>query len=135
MLWAIFLLLGFLYADKKQYKTAVEEGEKAAALAGNDADTNLALANLYAQAGQGDKAMAIVRKYLDMGEKGGFVPPLTMAGVYAVLGDREQMYQWLDKGIEARSPGMLRLDVREVFDPYRSEPRFRKIVAQAGLPE
>jgi len=128
------LLLAFLYADKKQYETAVEEGEKADALAGDDADTNLALADLYAQAGQRDKAMPIMRKYLDIGQSGGFVPPLTMAGVYAVLGDREQMYQWLDKGIEARSLGMLRLDVAEVVDPYRSEPRFQEILRKIGLP-
>jgi TolB-like protein/Flp pilus assembly protein TadD len=126
------LLLGFLYADKKLYNESIAEGEKAAALVPNDGDTNIALANLYAQAGQRNKAQSVLHKVLVSGV---FVPPFTVAGVYAVLGEREQMYAWLDKGIEQRSPAILRLNIAETFDPYRSEYRFQKIVERAGLPE
>ncbi len=126
------LLLGLLYADKKQYKDAIEEGQKAVALVGNDADANLVLANLYAQAGQRNKALVIVQKVL--AGDAAFVPAFGVAGVYAELGDREQMYQWLDKAIEQRSPACLKLDVTESFDRYRSEERFQTILAKTGLP-
>ena len=123
-------LLGLLYADKKQYKEAIEEGQRAVALAGKDPDMTLVLANLYAQSGQRDQALAIMNEVLS---KSALIPPFTVAGVYAELGDKEKMYQWLDKGLEQRSPAMLKLDISEVFAPYRSEPRFQEILRKTGL--
>lgn len=124
-------LLGSLYADKKQYKDAIAEGQKAVALAGKDADMNLVLANLYAQAGQRDQALAIVHEVL--AGKATFVPPFSAAGVYAQLGEKAEMYEWLDKGIEQHSPAMLKLNIAESFDAYRSEPRFQEILRKTGL--
>lgn len=124
-------LLGFLYADEKRYQEAIDEGQKAVALAGNQPDMTLVLANLYAQSGQRDKALAIVREVL--ANKNAFVPPFTVAGVYAVLEDKEQMYQWLDKGVEQRSPACLKLNIAESFDLYRSEPRFQDLLRRVGL--
>jgi TolB-like protein/Flp pilus assembly protein TadD len=124
------MLLGLLYADKKQYEESIAEGEKGAALAPNDGDTNFGLAILYAQAGQRDKAQTLLQKTLGSGV---FVPPFTVAGVYAALGEREQMYAWLDKAVEQQSPAVLRLNIAEPFDPYRPEARFEQIVAKVGL--
>jgi adenylate cyclase len=125
------MLLALLYADKKQYPDAVSEGQKAVALAVDDPDANLVLANIYAQSGQRDKALAIVREFVS--NKKAFLVPYTVAGVYAELGDREQMYQWLDKGIELRTAAMLKLNIAEAFDPYRSEPRFQEVLRKTGL--
>jgi tetratricopeptide (TPR) repeat protein len=125
------MLLALLYADKKQYPDAVNEAQKAVALAEDEPDANLVLANIYAQSGQRDRALAIVREFVS--NKKAFLVPYTAAGVYAVLGDREQMYQWLDKGIELRTAAMLKLNVAEAFDAYRSEPRFQEILRKAGL--
>ncbi len=125
------MLLALLYADKKQYPDAIREAQKAVALAVDDPDANLVLANIYAQSGQRDQALAIVRKFVD--NKKALVVPFTVAGVYAQLGDREQMYEWLDRMIEQRSPASLKLNIAEAFDAYRSEPRFQEILNQAGL--
>ena len=124
-------LLGLLYADEKHYQDAIDEGQKAVALAEKQPDIILVLANLYGQAGQRDRALAIVRQVL--ANKNALVPPFTVAGVYAVLGDKEEMYQWLDKGIEQRSPACLKLNIAEAFDPYRSEPRFQGLLRRVGL--
>jgi TolB-like protein/Tfp pilus assembly protein PilF len=125
-------LLGLLYADEKRYQEAIAEGQKAVALAGNQPDIILVLANLYAQSGQRDTALAILRDVL--ANKNALVPPFTVAGVYAELGDQEQMYQWLDKGIEQRSPACLKLNIAEAFDAYRSEPHFQDVLRRVGLP-
>jgi serine/threonine-protein kinase len=124
-------LLGLLYADEKQFKDAIEHGQKAVDLAGNDPDTNLVLANIYAQAGQREKALAIVQEFV--GNKKAFVVPFTVAGVYAQLADKEAMYQWLDTAIKQRSPACLKLNIAEAFDAYRSEVRFQKMLTLAGL--
>jgi TolB-like protein/Tfp pilus assembly protein PilF len=125
------MLLALLYADKKQYPDAVSEAQKAVALAPDDPDANLVLANIYAQSGQRGQALAIVRRFVD--NKKALLVPFTVAGVYAELGDREQMYKWLDKTIEQRSPASLKLNIAEAFDLYRSEPRFQEILRRAGL--
>jgi len=124
-------LLGLLYADKKQYKDAIIEAQKAVALAGKDPDLNLVLANIDAQSGRRDEALAIVREFVS--NQKALTVPFTIAGVYAELGDRQQMYYWLDMAIEQRSPACLKLDIAEVFDAYRSEPRFQEILRKAGL--
>ncbi len=139
------MLLAFAYINKKQYKKAIEEGQTGVAMAGNDGDTNLALANLYVQAGEREKALAIMNKFLD--DRAVFIPPFTVAAAYAelakddlrsgersqYLADKEQMYHWLDKSIEQRSPAVLKLDIVESFDPYRSEPRFQEVIRKTGL--
>lgn len=128
------LYLAWSLAAKKQYQDAIAEGQRGVAMVGNEPDANLALANIYVQAGERDKAMAIVRKYLEIDRQGGFIPPYTMAAVYAQLGQRDQMYAWLEQCVESRSPGCLKLDIGEPFDPYRSEPRFQEIRHKIGLP-
>ena len=124
--------LAFLYADKKQYPDAIGEAQKAVTMAADDPDANLALANIYIQSGQRDKALLIVRKFID--NRKALLVPFDLAVIYAALGDRDQMYEWLDKMIEQRSPASLKLDIVAAFDPYRSEPRFREILRKTGLP-
>ncbi len=125
------MLMALLDADKKQYPDAISEAQKAVALAKDDPDATLVLANIYAQSGQRKKALAIVREFAS--NKKALLVPYTVAGVYAELGDREQMYEWLDKGIELRTAAMLKLNIAESFDAYRSESRFQEILRKTGL--
>jgi serine/threonine-protein kinase len=124
--------LASLYADKKQYPQAISEAQKAVAMAADDPDANLLLADIYAQSGQRAKALPIVRKFVD--NKKALLVPFDLAVIYAILEDREQMYEWLDTMIAQRSPASLKLDVAEAFNPYRSEPRFQEILSKTGLP-
>jgi tetratricopeptide (TPR) repeat protein len=124
--------LASLYADKKQYPEAIGEAQKAVAMAADDPDANLVLADVYVQSGQRDKALPIVRKFVD--NRKALLVPFDLAVIYALLGDREQMYEWLDKMIEQRSPASLKLNIAGAFDPYRSEPRFQAILRKTGLP-
>ncbi len=126
------VFLASLYADKKQYPEAISEAQKAVAMAADDPDANLVLADIYAQSGQRDKALPIVRKFVDNGKA--LLVPFDLAVIYAILGDREQMYEWLDKMIERRSPASLKLKIVGAFDPYRSEPRFQEVLRKTGLP-
>ncbi len=126
------VFLASLYADKKQYPEAISEAQKAVAMASDDPDANLVLANIYVQSGQREQGLAIVRQFVD--NQKALLVPFDLAVIYAILGDREQMYEWLDKMIEQRSPASLKLDIAGAFDPYRSEPRFQEILRQTGLP-
>jgi hypothetical protein len=66
-------------------------------------------------------------------DKSADIVPFTVAGVYAQLGDRAKMYEWLDKAIDQRSPACLKLAIAQSFDAYRSEPKFQEILRKTGL--
>ena len=57
-----------------------------------------------------------------------------MAQVYAVRGEPDAMFQWLDKALAARDPGMQSL----LYDPlllrYRDDPRYAALARKVGLP-
>jgi tetratricopeptide (TPR) repeat protein len=62
-------------------------------------------------------------------------PPFVIATYYARLGDKEQTYAWLQKGLEERDFRMTLLAVSFEFDPFRSDPRFQAFIRKLGLPE
>jgi hypothetical protein len=57
-----------------------------------------------------------------------YVPPFTIAVIYAGLGDKDQAFAWLQKANEERSVWMPWLKVDPKFDNLRSDPRFADLV-------
>jgi TolB-like protein/Tfp pilus assembly protein PilF len=53
--------------------------------------------------------------------------------VYTQWGDIEKALDWLETAWEIRDPGLLQAGTDGLLDPLRDEPRFRKILASAGL--
>ena len=61
-------------------------------------------------------------------------PAPLMALAYAGVGDREQLIQWLQRGVESRSPSVIMaVKVDPAFDPYREDPRFQELLRRSGL--
>jgi hypothetical protein len=54
--------------------------------------------------------------------------------VHAGLGDREQVFEWLDRACAARDVHLIFLTVDPKWDPYRTDPRFQAILARCGFP-
>jgi hypothetical protein len=51
-------------------------------------------------------------------------PAYGIATIYAALGEKEHVFQWLEKGYEDRSPSMAYRKVDPILKDHRSEPRF-----------
>ena len=58
-------------------------------------------------------------------------PPLAFASVYAALGDKDQAFEWLEKGAE-RSAGLWGIKTNPAFDNLCSDPRFADILRRGG---
>jgi hypothetical protein len=58
-----------------------------------------------------------------------------VALTYAVLGDKDESFRWLEKAYTERSSFMTALKYWSVFDPLRSDPRFAELLRRAGLPQ
>ncbi len=62
-----------------------------------------------------------------------YVPPAAIAIVYAGLGDREKIFEWLERAYEARDVNLIFLPVDPRWDPYRADPRFSALLQRAAF--
>jgi hypothetical protein len=56
-----------------------------------------------------------------------------MAFVFAALGEKDQVFAWLEKAFRERDPYLLDLKNYHRFDPLRSDPRFNDLLRKIGL--
>jgi hypothetical protein len=56
------------------------------------------------------------------------MPPYAMALVHAGLGERDAVFEWLDKAYAARDVHLIFLPVDVKWDDYRSDPRFEALI-------
>jgi hypothetical protein len=62
-----------------------------------------------------------------------WIDPLFMALIHLGLGDYDEAFSWLEKGVEQRSPNMVHLKYNMLADPIRDDPRFDAILKSIGL--
>jgi tetratricopeptide (TPR) repeat protein len=63
-----------------------------------------------------------------------YVSPFIFADLYALAGDREHAFIWLEKAYEERSSKLLDLKIDPDFDLMRSDSRFDNLLRRVGLP-
>ena len=66
--------------------------------------------------------------------KSGYVPPVLMAMACVRIGDKQCVFEWLDKGFQERDDLMINLKVEPVFDGLRTDSRFQDLVRRVGIP-
>ena len=89
---------------------------------------------IYARAGRRDKALAQLER-LREGERQGYQDPYYFACIYAGLGDKENAFAYLRKGVATRSVSMVCLKTEVLLDPLRSDPRYAELLGIVGPPE
>jgi hypothetical protein len=91
----------------------------------------------YKRAGYRNAMRKLYRLKLDQfrqAAKTEYVSPFLLANLYALLGDRDQTFAWLEKSYAERSSKLTDLKVDPDFDGIRSDPRFADITRRIGLP-
>lgn len=63
------------------------------------------------------------------------VPVVPMAFTYSSLGNNDRAFAWLDKAVEQRNWMIIYLKRDDVWNPLRSDPRFKALLRRVGLPE
>ncbi|HSM05165.1 MAG TPA: protein kinase [Longimicrobiales bacterium] len=63
-----------------------------------------------------------------------FVAPLTVARVHRAAGRYDEVLDWLERAVDSREPNSPYLAVTQEFDPLRTDPRFRRLLDEMGLP-
>jgi serine/threonine protein kinase/tetratricopeptide (TPR) repeat protein len=63
-----------------------------------------------------------------------YVSPNEMARYYGLMGDRDQAFEWLEKGYAERSSRMEYMKTEDYLEPFRSDPRYIDLLKRVGLP-
>ena len=126
-------LLEICYEQKGMYKEAVAQWQKTFTLA-NNPELAAAIGQDFATSGY----KAVLQDWLEgLRElsKREYVSPYEVAQVHARLGDREQVFSWLEKAYVERDSGIVALKVDPAFASLRSDTRWQTLVKRIGLPQ
>ena len=128
--WALWQLGGAQIA-MHDYNAAIETLEKAVEVGGRSPSALGTLGQAYALAGRRKEAQALLDELLAMSRQR-YVPPHVMVHIYLGLGDRDKVFEWLEKSYQERSNSLIWLG-GSMFDPVRSDPRFDNLLHLIGL--
>jgi TolB-like protein/tetratricopeptide (TPR) repeat protein len=89
-------------------------------------------AYILAKVGRSGEARALLTT-LDAVSRQRYVPPYAMALVHAGLGERDAVFEWLDRAYEAHDVHLIYLPVDPKWDPYRTDSRFQALLAKCDF--
>ncbi len=129
--WIAHIVLGEAYERMGRTVEAIRELDRAFESSQNSKP--LAIKGYaLARSGRRDEAEDIIRTFKNTAREK-FAPPYNIALVYAGLGDREAVWEWLNRAYEARDVHMVHLTVDGKWDDYRVLPQFQELVCRCGF--
>jgi adenylate cyclase len=129
------LNLSATYERMGRHEEAVHWLERAAELLPN-AVYRTFLGRGYAVAGRPADARRILAELETAAAAGRHVSPAGIAGIHIALGNRDEGFTWLARGVNERDVmiGVFwQMSMEWVIAPYRADPRFRALREKAGL--
>ncbi|MDH3492150.1 MAG: protein kinase [Acidobacteriota bacterium] len=75
------------------------------------------------------------RKKILQKDKTAYTEFLTLAYVYAALGEKDKTLEYLNKAYEQREPGLVDIRTIYYYDFLKDEPEFKGLVKKVGFPE
>ena len=138
---AITLNPGFWYGYQMQAQAeaqlsatdaAMQSALRAIQLSGRNSKPVSLHGYLLARYGHAAEARALIASLEAQAAKT-YVPPYTMALVQAGLGDRDGVFDWLERAYAVRDVHLIYLPVDVKWDSYRSDPRFIALLARCGF--
>jgi tetratricopeptide (TPR) repeat protein len=123
--------LGQAFVQKQLYDQAIAQFQRAIELSGPSGAFESNLAHVYGILGREEEATKILK---DLEARHDENPPAAadIALIYVGLGDRDQAMMWLNTAYEVRFKASILL--HPVFDPLRSDVRFKGLLGRIGLP-
>ena len=133
-LWVPLGWLGGAQTLKGQYTEAIATFRKAVEISDGSPNAKSHLAFALAKAGQRDEALKLVDELKRQGAHE-HINSFHFAVPFIGLGNKDEAFFWLGKGVDERSIGFKQLDVHPWFDDLRSDPRFNALLIRTNLPE
>ena len=119
------VLLSNCYLEKGMWNEAIEE------IQGTGAPGFVVRARMYAATGKRDEALKIIAEMKQRPN----VSPMGLANVYNALGEKDQTFEYLEKAYAEGAPLLRALQTGKIWDPLRSDPRFKDLLKRMRLPQ
>jgi len=130
---AAHLLLGEDYVQAGLRSEAVDELKRAADLSGDSPIYRAQVAVALALAGRNREALRIAHDLETISRKR-YVSPYGLAQIYAALNKKEDTFKWLQAAYDDHAVWVGYLAADPIFDPCRSDERFKDLLRGVGLP-
>ena len=124
--------LGMAYEQKARYPGAIAMYQKSIDLSERTSAILGLMGNAYAASGKRGEALKILGELKAMSRRG-YVSPYDFAILYTGLGDKEHAMEQLQKAFEERAGWIVYLKVEPLFDPLRSDPRYRDLLRRLAV--
>ncbi len=125
-----------IYRDQGKLDLAIAEWKKYSALNNDPEEAAIVedVTGVYAKSGiKAALAREIeLRKQL---AKRRYQDPSEIAYLYALLGDKEQTFTWLDKARAEKAGGLEPVKIVHALDQWHSDPRYVALLKDLGLPQ
>jgi tetratricopeptide (TPR) repeat protein len=86
----------------------------------------------YAAAHQEGKARKTLSELKERAQQT-YVQPIALGLIHAILDEKDQAFDWLQRALDDRSTGLVYLKVDPVWDGIRGDRRFVDLQARVGL--
>ena len=124
------IVLVTVYEQLHRYDEALEHRQAYLTLNGGSPDEVAALVQLGHRSGY----FAFLRGYAQRGqaavERRGYVTSTDQAQIYALSGDVNEAFRWLQRAVDDDTRDLIYLNVEPGFDPLRRDPRFAALTRQ-----
>jgi tetratricopeptide (TPR) repeat protein len=124
------------YFDMAKYDLWLAEWKKAATLNNDHEQLTIAedAARVYAKSGSRASISRVVELFKQLAQRR-YVDPGFIAYDYAALGDKDQVFYWLEKGYSVKAESLQFIKVVKPMEPFRSDPRYLDLLKRMGLPQ
>jgi eukaryotic-like serine/threonine-protein kinase len=132
--WLDHCYLGRSYEAKGGMTEAIAEFQAALALDKENNEIWSGLGHAYAVAGNRSEAHKVLDHLQEL-SRSSYVAPYSVAIVYAGLGEKDQVFTWLDRAYRDRSYLLaVYLTTDSRLDGLHADPRFAELKRRVGLP-
>jgi len=130
--WIGYIMRGQALEQSGQYGPALEALEIAARFSGNNSKPVGLRGYVLAKAGRREEARQVLGE-LEVLSRKRFVPPFAIALVHAGLGERDLVFEWLERAFDVHDIHLMYLTVDPKWDAYRADPRFEALLERCGF--
>lgn len=121
--------LALVYREQGKLKEALEIYER---LEQTRQQPTAGLAITYARLGRKDDARRVLNQLIGRANQYYF-PGEQIAAVYLALGDNDEVFRWIDRAIEERSPTLPEIAFAPEFRALRSDSRLAGVLSRIGI--
>jgi serine/threonine protein kinase/tetratricopeptide (TPR) repeat protein len=132
--WFNHCYLGRTYEAKGKMVEAIAEFQRALALDNENTEIWSGLGHAYALSGNRKEAEKVLGHLKELSARS-YVAPYSIAIIYAGLGDKDQVFSWLDRAYAERSYFLaVYLTTDSRLNGLHADPRFAALKQRIGLP-